>query len=171
MDRAERAFQNGDLIAAVQLYDRAVRRAPWDRALLIRFLETVLLARERAEDRETEYALDAVLEKRLHSLRWLTGGHDPLFPSLQAWRAALWQEKENALAFLVATKTSAPFSITRLRIAGKVARLLDDRAMEEAIRAELMHILPLWWDDPIDPRGRILRKEHPWLEEFGSPSP
>ncbi len=172
--RAERVFQRGDVAAAVQGYDRAVHRAPWDRALLVRFLETALFARERVNDRQdipSEAILDAVIDQRLRSLTFLTSDLDPLLPSLQAWHAALQGKEKETLVFLEEAKTRAPFSVPRLRIVVKVAELLDNPAMEIALRAELMRMLPPWWDDPIDTRSRILRKENPWLEEFLTPSP
>lgn len=169
-NHAERMFQEGDLGTAAQEYARATRQVPWDRALLIRFLETALLARERAEDQETEHAIDTVLEKHLHALRWLTSGSDLLLPSLQAWHAALGGKMKEALGFLEDAKRRAPFSIPRLRIAGKVAQLLGDKTMENTLRTELKSMLPSWWSDASDPRRRILLKENPWVEEF-SPSP
>lgn len=168
MQRAESLLAAGSAVEAVQAYARAARGFPWDRSLLIEAAETALIARGMATNEPGVRALDAFIAETVAALDRLTGGGDGLTPLFRGWHAALQGDRDGLDRNVEAAVARAPALVTTYRIAARSYAIAGDREKERTMIERLRAILPPYWDDPESDRGRILRKENPWLDEIGN---
>ena len=165
MERGEQWFRANELAASVQLYADAAEQFPYDRILLTQAVETDLIALERSENRQTTSILHALAETHLQMLDRLTNQEDGMSFLLQAWLAAL-DGKADAVDYLILQAAfKQPDTVSTYRIAVHAYKILDNQERIEQTYDSLISILPDAWKDPSSPSGRIIWKEHPWLDE------
>tara|TARA_Y100000310_G_scaffold252279_1_gene258964 strand:- start:633 stop:2522 length:1890 start_codon:yes stop_codon:yes gene_type:complete len=164
MEKAEQWFTSGNLAQAVYGYAEAVDAFRFDRHLLTQAAETNLFALEQAENEETSAALKNLIEQQLTQLEELTGGEDGMALLLRAWGKAIEGERDSVDWLLLQAAMKQPAGVIHYRIALHCYALLDDREQVENIYDLLIELLPPAWMQPETDQGRIIWKEHPWLE-------
>ena len=166
MERAEQWFAEGDLVNAIAAYDHAIERFPYDRYMLVQATETSLMGLENTDDRESQETLHALIDEYLLKLDRLGGHRDGMVHLLSAWQEALRGDGNATDWHLLQAAMHQPNIITNYRIAIHCYKLLDRPDEVQQTRQSLRTILPpeIWDED--SEKGRILRKEHPWVEEL-----
>ncbi len=164
--KAELPAMEGDLAGLVRGYSRATAIFPYDRTMLINATEAGLQSLEHAMDQHTQETLSLFVDERLRFLDDLTGGHDGAVDLLRAWKKALEADREGVDFSIARAIERKPNNVITYRIASHCYRLLADFNKEKEMKGRLRSILPIEWDDPESEKGRIIRKEHPWLEDF-----
>lgn len=144
---------------------------PLDRQLLIESAETALLTLEQVQDTRAIEQLHRLVVENMEQLSILTSRQDSMASLLLGWQAAVRGEKERASTLFSQAESMSPSDITVYRIAAHGYALLGDARRESAELQKLIALLPDGWNDPESARGRILRKEHPWLDGLSSPLP
>ena len=164
--RSDINLVRGDVAESIMNASKAVDRFPQDRTLLIRALERGLTGWEQTNNQESIAKLEELTTDLLQKLQSLSGTHDGTTDSLRAWQSALRGDATQAQFSIESSITKRPTSVLALRIAWHAADILEDQAKVNAYREQMTSLLPPFWNDMTSERGRILRKEHPWLEEL-----
>lgn len=165
--QAELAYAWGDSMDAVYLQQEAVRRFRFDRDQLVEAIEVHLRALEQMPDSDPLHAdLSDATDVLLSYLETLTQGNDGMLWLLKAWFSAINGEHETSM---LALKRAEPFylhTITHHRFRAHIFSLLSDTAAVQRERDTLRSLLPeAVWVEGTATR-RILRKQHPWLEDY-----
>ncbi|PIR49837.1 hypothetical protein COU79_02720 [Candidatus Peregrinibacteria bacterium CG10_big_fil_rev_8_21_14_0_10_54_7] len=163
-ERSEAILRGGATLAAANASIRTAVIFPYDRQILIETAETALLALERTEDPVVADHLHRAVHETMEQLSALTSGQDGMVPLLLGWQAAIRGDVGSADRFFTEARVMRPIDVTVYRIAAHGYLLLGDRVRERETLQALAALLPPAWNDPSSPRGRILRKENPWLE-------
>jgi len=163
-ERSETLFRSGTTAEAAYAAMRTETIFPYDRQILIETAETALLALEQSPNASAAERLHRIVGASVEQLSALTGRQDGMAPLLLGWQAAIRGEGERAVQLFTAAREMRPTDATVHRIAAHGYALLGDTVSEQQTLRELLMLLPPDWNDPASPRGRILRKEQPWLE-------
>ena len=168
-ERSEAVLHSGAVLEAANAAMRTAVIFPYDRQILIEAAESVLLALERTEDPSSAGPLHRAVGEAVEQLSALTGGQDGMVPLLLGWQAAINGDAGSAVQLFSEARAMRPVDITVYRISVHGYLFLGDREREQETLQALAALLPPAWDDPSSPRGRILRKENPWLEPLLQP--
>jgi len=163
---SEKFFARGEYSVAIQEGVRSIQRFPFDRSSQVRTAEKALLVLEQTDDPQSKELLNDVVDLGLVRLWQASKGNDGMISLLSAWQAALRGEDENVQEHVSRALELNPVNITTYRIAAHAFELLGNDFKKDAMLQELTEILPEWWDDPQSEKGRILRKENPWIDEL-----
>ena len=137
---------------------------PYDRQMLIESAETALLSLEGGDDPSVADQLHRIVDQCTDRLSLLTNAQDGMVPLLRGWQAAIRGDGDQASSFFMRARQMFPLDITILRIAARGYTILGDEVHEREMVKAIIDLLPTEWDDVASERGRILRKEQPWLE-------
>ena len=165
MERGEQQLTQWQLDEAVRSYAYGSALFPFDRQLLIQSIEAALIAGEHAGDLSTKEKLMKFYSNEVVKLEALTSQEDGMVPLLRAWQSALEGDAAGAERLIADAREKQPVDITTYRIAAHSFQLLGDEENVKAMYLQLIELLPSFWQDSSSERGRILWKEHPWLEE------
>lgn len=163
-ERSEALLQSGATLEAANAAMRTEVIFPYDRQILIETAEAALLALEQTRNVSTVEGLHRIVGESAEQLSALTDMQDGMIPLLLGWQAAIRGNGERAVQYLTKAEEMRPIDITVYRIVAHGYSLLGDAARERETLRTLTTVLPRDWNDPSSPRGRILRKEQPWLE-------
>lgn len=166
IDRGSALLSLGKLEPAIQAYAQSTEIIPFDRQALIESTETALIGLEQAGDAHTHDTLNAFISTQLQRLQKLTGYHDGMVPALAAWQSAALGDQATTEHLIAVALQMMPVDITAYRMAAHSYLVLSDLEKKREIEQRLINILPPYWNDPQSEKGRILRKEHPWVEEL-----
>ena len=156
---AETDYLYGDTTRSLLRYEQSIVAFPFDRTSLVSGIEVTLVDFEQGRD---VLSLQRA-EEWLKALHTLTNHQDGTAYALEGWFHTLQSNPaEQALAFTKA-KELKPTSVTVQRIIQYV--YTQHGTAEQANRATqaLIDLLPPGWNDEESERGRILRKEAPWV--------
>lgn len=166
MENAQRQSAQGEIVRSLESSLEAVRRFRFDREILWIAAARALDVLERTEDPRAGEALHILIGSMIDRLGSLTAGQDGNVPLLRAWHAALEGDAGGVDGYLRRARELMPASIIAERIAMRAYGILRDKGGVEDARTRLIRLLPPSWEDPSSERGRILRKENPWLSEL-----
>lgn len=156
----------GVTMEAAWMGARAAAIFPFDRQLLIESTESALLTLEQNQDARTTGQLHRLVGENMEQLSALTNMQDGMAPLLLGWQAAMRGDRVRASTLFTQAEQMRPGDMTIYRITAHGYALLGDKEHESAELQKLIGLLPDGWNDPLSARGRILRKEHPWLEQL-----
>ncbi len=162
-ERSEALLRSGATAEAAEAAMRTEVIFPYDRQVLIETAEAALLALEQTRDTRTVERLHRIVGESVAQLSALTGMQDGMAPLLLGWQAAIRGDGERAAQLFATAREMRPIDVTVYRIAAHGYALLGDTVRGRETLQALFMLLPQAWSDPSSPRGRILRKEHPWL--------
>ncbi|MDO8648997.1 MAG: O-antigen ligase family protein [Candidatus Peregrinibacteria bacterium] len=163
-ERSEALLRSGATLEAADAAMRTVVLFPYDRQILIETAEAALLALEQVQDAPTAARLHRIVGGSVEQLSALTSMQDGMAPLLLGWQATIRGNGERAAQLFTTAQEMRPVDVTVYRIAAHGYALLGDAVRERETEQALITLLPRDWNDPSSPRGRILRKEQPWLE-------
>ncbi len=165
-EKSDRLLRGNATREAVRIGARAVVIFPLDRQLLIESAESALLTLEQNPDVRATGQLHRLVGENMEQLSALTSRQDGMAPLLLGWQAAVRGDRVRASTLFTQAEQMRPGDMTVYRIAAHGYALLGDKERESAELQKLIGLLPDGWNDPMSARGRILRKEHPWLEQL-----
>ena len=165
-EKSDRLLRGGATQEAVRIGARAVVIFPLDRQLLIESTESALLTLEQNPDARITGQLHRLVGENLEQLSALTNMRDGMAPLLLGWQAAVRGDSARASALFAQAEQMSPVNVTVYRIAAHGYSLLGNRENKSKELQKLIGLLPSGWNNPTSARGRILRKEHPWLERL-----
>ena len=165
MEQGEQFFDAGRLDDAIRAYDTSIRLFPFDRQSLLQGAELGLLALASTDDEPTRHAVHQFIDTTLLQAEKVSSVQDGMIPLLYGWHAAKRNDHDAVEIFLARAQKLRPHDIVTHRIAMESYRILNDTKRMNDAQQKLLDLLPSWWNDLENERGRILRKEHPWLLE------
>ena len=166
LERGQKASAAGDVAAAVHATVRAAELFPFDRIALLRAAERSLDAWDRAGDDRSRAALELAATWASGRLALLLPPQDATPSLLMAQLAAVRGDVSEVTRHVDDALRLWPTSVLAHRAAATSLRRVGEGEKADAVTRDLIQLFPPWWRDRESPRGRILWKEHPWLEEL-----
>ncbi|OGJ60438.1 hypothetical protein A3A67_02935 [Candidatus Peribacteria bacterium RIFCSPLOWO2_01_FULL_51_18] len=163
-ERYENLLRNGTVLAAADAAMRTEVIFPYDRQILIETAETALLALEQTPDAAATGRLHRIVSESAEQLSALTNMQDGMAPLLLGWQAAINGNGERAAELFGIAREMRPVDVAAYRIIAHGYSILGNKERERETLRALTGLLPRDWNDPSSPRGRILKKEQPWIE-------